>query len=105
MISSVAILMLNIIALIAILVARSELRKAFREIKRFSSERTSARAAADKVLFLSSCSNQFSANSLSVGPQARSESFNRTSSTPSASSFALKTSPMVGDIQIILNAI
>lgn len=97
-ISSIAMLMLNVIALIAILVARSELRKAFREIERFSSERASERAAAARSLLSSSCANHSSANSLCIGLQARSESFNRTSSTPSDSSFALKSSPTVGDI-------
>lgn len=46
MISSVAIMILNTIALIAILVARSELPRALRKIDKFSSSRFSPRAAA-----------------------------------------------------------
>lgn len=46
MISYIAILILNIIALIAILVANRELSKALREIDKLSSSRASDRAAA-----------------------------------------------------------
>jgi hypothetical protein len=49
MISSIAILILNIIALIAILVARSELNKALREIDKLSSSRASFSAASRAV--------------------------------------------------------
>ena len=46
MIESIAMLILNTIALIAILVARSELAKALREIDKLSSSRASLRAEA-----------------------------------------------------------
>ena len=103
MISYVAIIILNTIALIAILVANRELTKAFREMDRLSSERASERAVAARSAFPSSCANHSSANSLSIGLQVRSESLNLTSSGPSDSSFARKLSPIVCDIPAIPN--
>jgi hypothetical protein len=54
MISYAAIIILNTIALIAILVARSELSKALREIDKLSSSRASDRAIRSASL----CANQ-----------------------------------------------
>ena len=91
MIESMAMLILNTIALIAILVARSELAKALREIDKLSSSRASLRAEAADARSVSFSFSQPSTASLCSEPSAGGmpcSSPLRTESSPIASSLA-----------------